>query len=298
VVVLERAAVLGCSGPAVVAGSSAATFADSTFVGLPLSTPDSLGGVAALERSRMNFARVSFRGLRQAGIVAALGAEVSAEDVVIVDTIPEEARDIGHGIEITSGATADIERAFVTRSHVIGVLTDGLGTRVGLRDLVVTETRAARVGIFGRALQVQGGSEVLVERAEFSDNLEVSMVSASSRTSLVVDHLRIARTRERECAGLRPDCDPVGIGVGVYENGAASLTRFYLGENLLAGAQLATGGQLDLADGEVAGNPVGVNVQVPDYDVGRLSTNVAYRDNGVNLDSAELPIPSPSAGGP
>jgi len=35
-------------------------------------------------------------------------------------------------------------------------------------------------------------------------------------------------------------------------------------------------------------------VQVDGYNIGRLSNDVAYYDNGVNLDSTTLPVPEPS----
>ena len=36
---------------------------------------------------------------------------------------------------------------------------------------------------------------------------------------------------------------------------------------------------------------VGVNVQVEGYDLSRVMDRVVFRGNGVNLDSAELPVP-------
>ncbi|NIS34126.1 MAG: hypothetical protein GWO04_31085 [Actinobacteria bacterium] len=49
---------------------------------------------------------------------------------------------------------------------------------------------------------------------------------------------------------------------------------------------------MDLFEGEVAGNEVGANVQVPGYDLERLRNEVQYRDNTVNLDATSLPVPS------
>lgn len=54
----------------------------------------------------------------------------------------------------------------------------------------------------------------------------------------------------------------------------------------------ALGASLDLAGGLVYGNPVGANVQVPGYDLDRLTVGVDYIDNGTNLDFTELVIPS------
>ncbi len=62
----------------------------------------------------------------------------------------------------------------------------------------------------------------------------------------------------------------------------------------LVGVQVARDGAVDLADGVVTGNPVGVNVQEPSYDISRVMTRVRYVDNGTNLDASELPTPDPT----
>ena len=40
---------------------------------------------------------------------------------------------------------------------------------------------------------------------------------------------------------------------------------------------------------------LGACVQVEGYEVQRLSDAVIYRDNGVNLEATDLPLPEPSA---
>jgi hypothetical protein len=61
----------------------------------------------------------------------------------------------------------------------------------------------------------------------------------------------------------------------------------------VCGVQVADGGALDLVRGVVRGHPIGANVQVPDYDFDRLTTEVAYVDNDRNIDATLLPLPSP-----
>jgi hypothetical protein len=49
---------------------------------------------------------------------------------------------------------------------------------------------------------------------------------------------------------------------------------------------------MDLHEGDVSHHRVcGANVQTPGFDIGRLTDNVSYRDNGRNLDADELPVP-------
>jgi hypothetical protein len=73
------------------------------------------------------------------------------------------------------------------------------------------------------------------------------------------------------------------------------MERFRVRGSPLVGVQLALGGEVDLVEGEVVENVVGVNVQVPDYDLSRLTERVEYRDNETNLDAMSLPVPDPTA---
>ena len=71
------------------------------------------------------------------------------------------------------------------------------------------------------------------------------------------------------------------------------MSRFVVARAELCGLQLARGGQVDLADGEVREHAIGVCVQVDDYDLDRLG--VRFVDNGVNLQATSLPVPEPAA---
>ena len=59
------------------------------------------------------------------------------------------------------------------------------------------------------------------------------------------------------------------------------------------GVQLVRGGTVDLREGAVSHNPIGVNVQTEGVDLSRLQDQADYVDNGINLDSSLLPVPAP-----
>ena len=82
--------------------------------------------------------------------------------------------------------------------------------------------------------------------------------------------------------------------MGAYEQGRLEVERFRVTRAALVGVQVSRDGAMDLHDGEIAENPVGANVQVPDYDFSRLTDRVFYRDNGTNLDSSTLFVPEPT----
>lgn len=82
-----------------------------------------------------------------------------------------------------------------------------------------------------------------------------------------------------------------GCGITAFDDGAISLYRFRSTDNDLCGVMIAPRSSITLAEGEIARNPIGANVQVPDYDLSRLSDDVRYVDNDRNYDGAALPVP-------
>ena len=59
--------------------------------------------------------------------------------------------------------------------------------------------------------------------------------------------------------------------------------------------ELAGTASLDLSEGTVSSAEIGACVQVEGYDLGRLTSGVAYTDNLANLESTSLPVPAPAA---
>jgi len=56
------------------------------------------------------------------------------------------------------------------------------------------------------------------------------------------------------------------------------------------------GGTTDLHQGAVARNLVGVNIQIEDYDLQRLTDEVVFGDNGLDFDTSNLFVPELTEG--
>jgi hypothetical protein len=69
--------------------------------------------------------------------------------------------------------------------------------------------------------------------------------------------------------------------------------RFAIHGSFLAGGQVATDGCLVMSHGIISDNPFGVNVQVQNFDYEKLTDDVVFRDNGMNIAARELPVPPP-----
>ncbi|MCZ7680945.1 MAG: hypothetical protein M5U28_20040 [Sandaracinaceae bacterium] len=82
--------------------------------------------------------------------------------------------------------------------------------------------------------------------------------------------------------------------MGSYDGAAVSLSRFAILRSPLCGLQLARGAEMDLMGGEIAECSVGVCLQVADYDLGRLTNEVLFRDNGRTLEATDFPVPGPT----
>jgi len=65
----------------------------------------------------------------------------------------------------------------------------------------------------------------------------------------------------------------------------------------LCGIHVAEGGTALLSDGEVTNAAIGACVQNEAQRIEDLQTEVAYRDNGMNLQATNLPVPDDLPGG-
>jgi len=297
-VTIERASLEGLGDESILIVGSEATFRDVVADYDP-DRPVAGTGLLVTEGSHVLLERVRLLGPGFQGVGAGdPGTEVTLRDVVIRDVVPSPLIMRGQGIEVSSGAIGTLERVLVAGVNGVGILISGRTTMATLSDVSVRDTTPLSSGTFGRALQVQLGAAATVTRLAVSGNHEASVVGASNGTTLVLEDVRIDDTRDRTCVDR--GCDRSGIGLGSYLNATVEARSFRITTSALAGVQLATDGEMDLYDGEVSGGPIGANVQVDGYDFDRLSNRVAYRDNGVNLDATELPVPDPvtSVGAP
>ena len=276
---------------AIVANGGTIELSDVVVDGPPEDVLAEDPGLAALEGGRVTAVRCRLRRMRLTAVVAFdPGSTAEIRDVVIEHVVPVATADSGSGFEIGLGASVTVDRVLVRRARGNGILVTDPMVTTTLRDITVRDTEALSTGIFGRALQVQRGAVVDGERLRFVANREATVVAAGDEASLHLTDLRVLDTAERACADA--GCPGAGIGVGAYLGGHLVLERFVISGSPLSGVQLARDGEVDLRDGLVSNNTVGANVQVPGYDVDRLTDRVDYRDNEINLDASELPTPS------
>lgn len=247
-------------------------------------------GLAATEGSRVSMARGLFESNATHGIVVLSGSSLDATDLIVRDTRASAADDNGIGLHVIDG-TGTVLRSLFERNRVTAVGVSGDTAEVVLTDVTATQTESdGRLGYWGRAVNVQNGGKLSIERAAFDRCRDVGAM-AVTRARLDMRDARISGTAPRAC--VETTCPDSGLGVGIVSMATSTVTveRFIVEDNALAGVQVVLGATMILRSGVVRGHPIGVNVQVTGFDTDHLTNDVAFIDNDINLDTASLPVP-------
>lgn len=227
-------------------------------------------------------------------------------DVTARDTRAQEADGMaGSGLFMDTGAHAELERGLFEGNQLTSVYVMMEDTTLHATDLIVRDTLNHSFtedpngpGI-GAGLIVIRGAEATIERALFERNVTLNVATMFpntylSMTEVVVDEALQTGCLVDNCAG--------GVGVGAYNGGHVDMSNFVIEDSALCGIQLAhgtdlegeqypEGGTMDVHDGYVARNAIGVNLQLDDYDHERLIEGVFFIDNARNWDSTFIPVP-------
>jgi hypothetical protein len=258
-------------------------------------------GLAVQDGATAEVRRALFERNREVAVSAAgTDTSLTLEDVALRNTRSREGdRAFGRGLALQDGATAEVRRALFERNREVAVSASGTATSLTLEDVALRDTDSRESDlVFGRGLSVQFGVTAVVRRALFERNREVAVSAAGTDTSLTLEDVAVRDTRSRERDGL------CGSGAAALAGAHVEIRRFLVTHSDLCGIQLARGvnpetgrffeigGMMDLSDGVVSHNTVcGANVQTPGFDLRRLQNRVRWHDNGIDLDTREMPVP-------
>ncbi len=257
-------------------------------------------GIELQDGAQLSAARLVVRGNQSIGIFAdGDGTAVDLTDTVVRNTAPRTSDDaFGRGIGVQQGAQLTAARLLVERNHELGIALTGDATTANLSDIVIrdTEPRASDDSL-GRGIQVEHGARLEGDRLVIENSREFG-VSAVDGADADLRDVSITRVARAACASTT--CPEEVHGHAVVVVGAAiRLTRFQVREADTCGVLVATNATfsapaaLDLESGVVSEAEIGACIQVEGYDTARLTNDVEYRDNGINLDSTTLPLPEP-----
>ena len=231
---------------------------------------------------------------QEVGVFAAgADAVIELSHALVLDTQSNPSAESGRGFGIQDTATVRVSHAVVAGSREIAIFVSQ-GSSLTMADAVVRDTQSQESdGIGGRGLNAQQGAQVELARVIFARNRELGLMAGGDGTALLAEDMLVTDTAVSECGQDGRCAAPFGMGVGSYVYAGTRLSRFLIQGAAVCGVQVAFEGGLDLVDGVVSHNTIGACVQVDDYDIARLTDQVAYSDNETNLETSAMPIPDP-----
>jgi len=249
-------------------------------------------GFTVEQGASAELSRVVIERARDMGIFVDIGGTtLTGRDLIIRDIESQERGLIGgRGINVQDGAVVDLERVRIERAREIGIGCIG-DVSATLRDVVVRDTREQESDLrWGRGIAVTESARLSLERTAILRS--IGLAFANGESTVTAEHLWVKGVSLEACVGTTCPTGGLGIGVGSYLPGATTDVRTFVVEDAATcGVQIAAQGQLDLTSGVIRGNAIGACVQVEEYDLGRLQSNVVYSDNDTSLDFTELPVP-------
>jgi len=262
-------------------------------------------GMSAWHGAEVRVTRGAFLRNTYGGVmIIGEGASVDLTDVTVQGTLGA-LRDatFGAGLLVTRGGTCAATRLLSRDNRTFGIAVADEGTELVITDVTVVDTRSEDAwGDRGIGLMITQGARVELTRGSIENSRFYGILMGVEGTHAILSEVTISDTLERECVTGICEGFGGGTGIGVMAGAHADLSSFVITQSVLCGVQLAygvddlgrpyeTGGTIDLHDGEISHNAVGVNVQTEGFDVERLMDGVVYIDNGTNLDMSELPVP-------
>ncbi|MBL8949464.1 MAG: DUF1565 domain-containing protein [Myxococcaceae bacterium] len=247
-------------------------------------------GVVIARGAAAVFKRVRLERNRYTGLATGTpGTTVDVEDLVVRDTRAEATSRSSSGLAVQDGMTLTLRRGLLEQNQLLGLQV--IAAELDATDLVVRDTRGeSGTGPVGRGAHVQGAAKVKVVRGTFEGNREAGLAAINPGTDVTLEDVVVRGTQKRACV---PQCPDEG-GSGVAALGGAHLgaTRFAVSGNATCGIELGDDGTMDLADGIVETNPIGICVSTDGFDTARLSRNVHYVENVTKLSGGFVPLPS------
>ncbi len=255
------------------------------------------GAFVTVRRAKIERAHYRAVSVQSSG---APGSYLELTDVTVADTLGSTANE-GHGVGLfVSGAesSASVLRGVFAGSRRANV--EVIGGRVDLEHVRTVDGRphprvirspnqTSEIEFGGFGPLVQGDGTVVGERFLAEDNRDAAVlaINADPNRTASLD-LTDVILRGTSAIGDAKTYNMFGAGLAVAPGTTTIVRRFVIDDNFGAGVRYtgvldAPGPELDLEDGVVSNNGVGLLVQLPEYDVQRAAVRVHYRDNASTL---------------
>ncbi|MCC7383029.1 MAG: hypothetical protein IT384_14415 [Deltaproteobacteria bacterium] len=271
-------------------------------------------GVTVEAHSTAELSRTTVVGAEQGITASGLDALIRASDLQILDcTKPAATTDPAHGVQAKSSASVEIDRLRVSRCFNAGVEVRE-GASAVIHDLSISriEAHERTLGVFvhygSRAtlarVRIDGtAGAIRVDDTDTVVVVEDATILGANKALTVLDQARLIVRRaelEPRTAGLdasaaghatltdvrigAPRGEPrtAATGLEVGSEAVVSAQRFVL-HGLATGAAIKSA-EIDLRDGSIEDNGVGVSIRPPGYVTSRLVSGVVFRSNDADFE--------------
>jgi hypothetical protein len=202
-----------------------------------------------------------------AGIYVDGGGTLEGQDLVVRNTTATTDGQYGRGVNVSDGEVT-ISRAVIEDNLDLGLFAGGVDTTLTLSDVAVRGTRSQPAdGLGGRALEVEDGASVDIQRTIFEDNRDTTLALTGTDSFVRATHLVIRETGPRDSDGRR------GRAINLQSGARADLRQLFVersGELAIYAA--GDGTRLTLTD-------VLVRDTLGDPSMGNFGHGIAVRQN-------------------
>lgn len=257
---------------------------------------DGSGGrcVVVQDEGAMSIDHGLFSRCRDIGVlVHGAGAVVESSDITVRDTLDQEVEPAGGwGGGAQYGGSLILNRALIEGCSEIGLYAHGMDSVLKGDDIAIRDTASdTSEGIRGRGVSIQEGALGTFDRLLVEASREGGVMAMGAGTRIVANDLTVRDTSSAAC--VADGCDSNAASLSSYDGAEFEAARFHLEGAEICGLWLDQGAGLDLRQGVIRGNPIGACIIDEAFDIGRISDDVRYEENGTNLDAPALPVPSP-----
>lgn len=176
------------------------------------------------------------RNRTQAIIVRDAPSRATLRQLVVRDTAVEASTgEDGEGLLVQDGATAEVDHAFLARSHRSGVMV--IAAHATLTDVEIAGTSNSEPNLSdGAGLQVSRGSTVTLERVRVARSERLGLFVVGPGSAVTGADVTVSDGRCNE--GDRQN----GVGAAIQEGGVMTLSRVAFLRNATVGLQLSDPG--------------------------------------------------------
>ncbi len=265
-------------------------FVNSGLRGAAVAAIEVDGACASTSINNVNFIDVDGHAVLQNG-----GRLEMNSSLVTLTRTQENDSSSGVGVWLSGGVDACLSDITLNNNLGGALVAEGPDTRVFASRFIASSNivnplvlaRAGGGGGATGAVEVRDNALLLGEvvKLNFNEVVFALLVHDNARA-----HLRNASVTSTFSVPDNPLDIHGGINVAVRNDAAMELTSFTLRNAALSGV-LVSNSLIRLTNGYVYDNMIGVNYIPESSPLECLESNVLFFDNGVNLDSSQLPVP-------